>query len=542
MARQMLRPIMTFEQACHTSSKYVLACARVVSADTSLHVDRLRHFKSLVIKATVELWAILHYEEKWLHLMKDTLVWFRQQHVASGTYLPDWDTWEGTVEFIRHQPKKWRRAVNRAKQTASLRELWAAERQQHSGLFFRAILHLGAVVPPDLVDTASGGEICAKCGVVFQDLRAWSHHAFKRHGRVNPVRLLAQGSQCAVCLKHFKTNKFLCNHLEHSCSCRHALINAGAEQHPEPGTGSRKFDDGTSHLLPATQAQGPVRQWDFTPAVDEQNRPSEHILQLLESCFCHDAPLFQTYGELFSRIRAYFQSECLQKSRMRATAQHWDRTLQEALTSEEEFSVQWVAWHSRIAKFLVGADFIEWLGSDCTGVEQVVSTFKQAEILLPWVELDLCRIEAVTPASQVGIAVLPVRQETLPESDVLVFLHQHCKDNPSCLKPETLEARLLPGRLIYLSCHGLYVPVESSITFRSFKGLSKHLTAHRLFSDLLRGTLFLWTRRAPTCLYLPAISCATVEIIRRLAPFSLMLKEGHLLANFDCEGFSHVSP
>ena len=279
----------------------------------------------------------------------------------------------------------------------------------------------------------------------------------------------------------------------------------------------------------------------FTPAVDEQHRPCEPILPLLESCFCNDAQDFQTYRDLLLRVRTYFQSECLQKSRMRATAQQWESTLQETLVSEEDFSVQWVAWHSRVAKFLVGADFIEWLGSECTGVEQVVSTFKQAEILLPWVELDLCKIEVVPAASQVGLYVLPSRSVSPCDSEALVLTHQYCKDNPSCLKLEALEAGLHPGRSFHLSCQGLFVPDESSITFRSYKSISKHLLSHRLFSDLLRGTLSLWIRQVPTCLFLPAISCISVEIIRRLAPFSLSLKEGHLLANFDCEGFPHVS-
>ena len=139
MARQMLRPRMTFEEACHASGKYVMAQARIVSAATSVHVDRLRHFKALVLKATKEIWAILHYEERWILLMQESLSWFRYQHALSGTCQEDWETWEGVVEFIRHVPHKWKKAVNRAKQTAALRELWESERQQHFGLLFRSL-------------------------------------------------------------------------------------------------------------------------------------------------------------------------------------------------------------------------------------------------------------------------------------------------------------------------------------------------------------------------------------------------------------------
>ena len=62
MARLMLRPRFSYEDACHQSNRYTLASARIASVRVSVHVERLRHFKSTIVRATPELWAILHYE------------------------------------------------------------------------------------------------------------------------------------------------------------------------------------------------------------------------------------------------------------------------------------------------------------------------------------------------------------------------------------------------------------------------------------------------------------------------------------------------
>ena len=207
MARQMLRPRFKYEAACHLSGKYVLAVARIASAETALHVERLRHLKAVVLRATDQLWAILHYEQGWLELAQQSLQWFRKMHGLSGSMLPCWESWEGVVAFIRGSPNRWKKAVTKAKSTAVLAELWTAECQQYCGLVYRALTKHGAFVPTEISQRHATTEICALCGIVFTDLRAWSHHAFKRHGRLNPVRLLATGSQCPVCLKQFKANK-----------------------------------------------------------------------------------------------------------------------------------------------------------------------------------------------------------------------------------------------------------------------------------------------------------------------------------------------
>ena len=538
MARQMLRPRYSHEQARHLSPMYVLATARIASANTSLSIERLRHLKSVVLKATAELWAILHYEGHWLNEMQDTLEWFRRQHHHSNSLLPLWETWKGVVDYIRTSPNGWKRAVNKAKRTAILRELWQAECQQHHGLVFRALTKLGAVVPEDVVDHVNKRELCAKCGVVFDDLRAWSHHAFKRHGRVNPVRALAHGTQCAVCLKHFSTNKRLCNHLEYSRPCRHALINAGYSCQPAPGTGSRKFDDGHRCLQPATQAQGPERCWDFAEALDETHTPCAYVISRLEDCFyatdCH----FPSRHHLLQHIKGLFQEHCLQQSRMRATVKAWQVILADALDADDDVSILWATWHSQVARYLEHVDFVEWLGEGCEGVDQAAAIYQQAEALLPWLEVPCQVFEKSQAAFAIGVCVNRWEPALVNfDNDHCVYLmHQQCKEAPRLICPTTWISQLRPGSCVFLSCDGLVDNLGPPLPLRSFKSIDGPLRSLRLFSDLLRCTLFLWERCVPACLYLPVIICPSAEAVRKAALFALPLQQGTIVSNFRLEG------
>ena len=74
--------------------------------------------KSTVLRATVELWAILHCEQEWLQQATDSLTWMCQQHAAAGTTEPPWRNWEGAVQYIRHNPTGWKSAVRKAKRIA----------------------------------------------------------------------------------------------------------------------------------------------------------------------------------------------------------------------------------------------------------------------------------------------------------------------------------------------------------------------------------------------------------------------------------------
>ena len=441
------------------------------------------------------------------------------------------------IAFIRGSPNKWKQAVNKAKTTAILTELWAAECQQYRGLTYRLLVRHGAVVPPEISPQTDSTEICAVCGVVFKDLAAWSHHAFKCHGRTNPVRSLASGSQCPVCLKQFKANKGLCNHLSYSTSCRHALINSGVVCRPEPGTGSRKFDDGSARLMPATQAQGPGQCWDFSPAIEEHQQPCEEVLTALEDIFCHESVTLATREGLLRRIKAVFSSQCLQRSRLQATASQWLANLETALADDDFASVQWATWHSQIARFLIGVNFTEWLGEGCADVEQCPTTFRNAEVLLPWLEVPAGFIDVVKGVKEIGFCYVPDDcsfSRHLP-STIGRYLHGQCIRHPAVIDFAGLADGLASSQCVLVSCESLLPSFVLPSPLRTFRNIAGPLNLLRLHSDLLRGVLYLWVHRAPACIFLPAISCPAVEVIRKIAPVRKQTICGELLANFDLE-------
>ena len=221
----------------------------------------------------------------------------------------------------------------------------------------------------------------------FKSLREWSHHAFKRHGRIRPERTLVDGTQCPVCLRQYASNGRLCNHLRHSKVCRHSLVNAGHHVAPQPGQGSRRYNSGNDVLAPAAQASGPSRQWEETRTEEEPECPSVGILDRLTDCLCHAEDSIASYQSLLEGLRDIFSSECLQQSRLRATARSWHRQLRTLFQADEEWSVNWSTWHCRAADFLETVDFVEWLLPETPEGCDFSSTFRDAAAVLPWLDL-----------------------------------------------------------------------------------------------------------------------------------------------------------
>ncbi|CAE7351211.1 HERC2 [Symbiodinium sp. CCMP2592] len=341
-----------------------------------------------------------------------------------------------------------------------------------------------------------------------------------------PVKAYVHLGELAILAR--EANKGLCNHLTYSGHSRHALLNAGFQCAVEPGTGSRRFDTGAQVLLPAVRAQGPSARWDFTPVVDEPQQPSAALLQALEECFCHDAKRLESWTALVDCVRSHFQSQCLQVSRLQATAKQWYTQLLCTLEQDEDWDVQWTAWHQRLARLLLEVDFIEWLGDGAGTPELLASTFRDAEILTPWLELE-------------GVHI-----QTLPAPSTVSKCFAYSSNPPVWFRPTDCEVvqlldfaawGCLPSTagLVFLSGLGLDVSFSHPHPISSFKHLSGPLDRLRVLSDLIRGLFHLWTKAVPACIVLPRISCPTVEVIRKLAPHRTQVHCAEVLANFEPE-------
>ena len=193
MSRIMLKPRYSCEQACHLPPAFVMSCAGVPSAMILLHSERLRHLALLVRLAPSELWAILHAEVHWLQLAQESVQWLLAQLARSG---------------LKDCPNCWEECLGTVR-TDMLDERWQAEVQLFHGHILRQLISLGAHPSLTVHAASSVVEVCAVCGQGFRDLRAWSHHAFKRHGRIRPERRLVDGCQCPVCLKTHRMVAFV---------------------------------------------------------------------------------------------------------------------------------------------------------------------------------------------------------------------------------------------------------------------------------------------------------------------------------------------
>ena len=138
MARNMLRPYFSLSESCHLIAQFVLSSARILSANSAFHIERLKYFRSVVAKASCDLWAILRQEGSWCRSVQSSLQWLHDTLSLAGPPKVQVACWDAAVSFIRDQPLAWKRLVQRGRNLALLRELWDAEVQQYQGMTFRA--------------------------------------------------------------------------------------------------------------------------------------------------------------------------------------------------------------------------------------------------------------------------------------------------------------------------------------------------------------------------------------------------------------------
>ena len=529
MARLMLRPMYTFEQACHLSPAFVIAFARILPAEAAFHLERLRHFRVIITQASEELWALLHAEKTWLHDVCRSLQWMQQQLQAAGCAQHQVHEWPRAVEAVRQPPGFWRRLVKRARTSALLLARWQGEKQLFYGQLLRQFKKAGVQVSDALTERGQGGEVCAVCKQFFPDLRRWAHHAFKRHGRVREERKLVDGKQCPHCLHHFACTERVCNHLRHNAACRRALIARGHQVDIVPGVGSKKYDDGTGTQLPAVQAEGPLLPGSTTDGLDEQHRPDPDVLLRLEECFCCSEDSCSSPEHLQQLYRQAFSVSCLQVSRLQATIRAWQVILQEELDSSEEHSLQWSSWHLSQVRYLQCVDWPAWLLPEEVERRAPLMVYRDAETLLPWIQTPS---PCFPPASEVvGFGVC------CSERDVGLgrhVSHEACWTDPGKLT-DVLAGEAHVGSLRVLSCLGLLVTLQPPHPLKGYRQLEPQLVRLRLYSDLLRGAVHLWSQGQPAVVLCPDLACACLPALKATAPYSLRTGTVWAFGNVRCE-------
>ncbi|CAE7896755.1 unnamed protein product [Symbiodinium necroappetens] len=531
MARLMLRPRFSYMQARHLSGLYALSCSRILPAEASIALERLRHFRLVVSKGCAEFWALLHAEQSWLCQMQQALSWAGTLRGRAGLTDPDVSDWTTAADIARKETSRWKRLVKQTKVIAGLDSLWTAEVQQYHGLLFRQLRLAGAYLD-EVVAEAASPEICAPCGQVFSDKRSWSHHAFKVHGRVREERQLVTGQQCPVCLRHYRSTEKLCNHVRYSSACKSALICAGTVVEPTPGVGSKKFLDGSKSQLPAVQAQGPTQQWQPDRPLFEEHRPSAEVLTALEDLLCNDSDTCQSYQDVLEAYRKAFSCHCLQLSRLRATAQEWQKRLQETYSSDEEWSVHWSSWHSKAADLIQRVSWNDWLVPDPAAPKFAVSTFKDASTQLPWLLFDHVHLPLPRTTGQIGRVVA----EKDPGFGTFLS-HKEASDSPERLDVDKWTAQSVANSVTLFSCLGLLASLTLLGPFRSYREVEPRLRSLRLLSDLVRGTFRLWMQGHPCVLIAHTLICPGLAALGKVAPFSVSKGDRTVFGNVPCTEF-----
>ena len=534
MARQMLRPTYTFEESCHIGATKALAVARIPSVEALLHAERLRHLATVVRVAPAEFWAIMWHGQTWCRQVKASLDWLVNTLANVGRSHPQLAKWEDTREVMLSRPQQWKAWIRSAVQGALLEELWNAETQHFHGLLLRGFLAAGAVIDGDAAPVGPSVEICAPCAQRFSDLRCWSHHAFKRHGRVREVRRFLQGTQCPACLRHFASNFRLCNHVERSPSC----LSQASRLHPshdiEPGRGSRKFHSGNDVMLPAVDASGPKGVFERHQHVPEPMRPVEEVLTSLEDLFIQE-PASWDYQGLLVEARRIFAGHCLQNSRLKATAKAWQTAVCDELASGTKFDPTWVNWHTRLAAFLVEVDFADWLVPDAAEPVKDCATFRDASLTLPWLSFASLVLPVGVVSDSHSLTFLAsglgVGDFSFSKRCQLIHFHE-CFCEPTVLDFAGWSKQR-DSRVFAFFVGDLLSSIAFPGPVKNFRSLEPHLQRLRLFADLVRGILHLWTWGVSAVFVGESVSCPGLAAVRRAAPHVQVWNGRTTLSNFE---------
>ncbi|CAE7598145.1 unnamed protein product [Symbiodinium sp. CCMP2456] len=533
MARQMLRPSYSFEDSCHLGAGQVLAVARVPSAKVLLHVERLRHLAVVTRVAPAEFWAILHHDSTWCGLALESLSWFSRGLALAGTPQDRLSEWSSAREVIIKSPALWRRWLRKAQQTALLAELWESEVHHYHGLLLRYLLSHGAQVGEEVHAPEAAGEVCAVCQQRFPNLRCWSHHAFKRHGRVREARLYAQGTQCQICLKHFASTFHLSNHLEYSQQCLAQLSSVSQVEVPMPGRGSRKFRSGKDVMLPAVTASGPVLPQVPVAFIPEVDRADDSVLSSLEDLFCCDDRGY-SYDTLIQAVKAAFAGVCLQVSRLKATAREWRHRLTSELQDNEDVSINWSTWHRRIADWICDVDFVEWLVPCAIDTTKAHATFRDGTVLLPWLSFHALCVSPVGLHEGLRLRVISGTRRLLGDrliQSVVWLCHEQCFRQPLLLNfGDWIRSR--SDWVCGFCLAGLLSTTALPSPVRHFKSLERSLHRLRLFADLVRGVLHLWLNEVPAFLVAAPSDCPGLAAVKRVAPYCVQSGDCEVLSNF----------
>ena len=206
--------------------------------------------------------------------------------------------------------------------------------------------------------------------------------------------------------------------------------------------------------------------------------------------------------------------------------------MQETFLDDEDWSIQWSGWHSQAADLLLRVSWADWLVPAPSSSPPDVATFRDASTQLPWLQFDHVHLPAATEGLPVG--------RVIAESDLglgLFLSHGDVADSPSCLYVDEWQAPSVANSVTLLSCLGLLSTLTLCAPFRSYREVEPRLRCLRLLSDLVRGSLRLWSRGHSCVLIVTDLFCPGLAALGKVAPYTASHGSYKALGNVPCYTF-----
>ena len=514
------------------SDARVLAHLGLPDFQVWVHFYRLSYVTSFVSLDVKEMWALAHTECKWLCAVRQSLEWLWEQ-VDRGrratTRDSAWATWK---RDICQAPKKWKRLLRFARESATRVGLIEEGWQQCRGTLVQGLLGMGAHAEALQDRKSCGPQACAVCQKLFPSKQAWSVHAFKVHGRVKQSRLLVDGCCCPICLKVFPTNIRLCNHVGHSRPCRKELLRQGFSCLPQPGVGNSRAEIGDLFLGVSRQGFGPL------PSGNRQHAVVVPWLQSSETWQCLVRTLDMQLeadglAQVLNSYRLALCVQCLDWGEIEEITSAWRHFVSVELS--EAASIHSAAIHHAAATWLAEHVTPEWLCPEPQAGGALLATFRQSVECLALLDLaDVSVDQPTAPALAGGCMVCDeatlrvVGGHFRPGWVALLNVIEDTRDWCAVFED---QVRLRSNCLHLLCLVGLQLEVMVPAGPLKASTYRVHRLRSTVVQDAITTFFRLWRCAFAVIAVLPQVDPAVCAVIRRLPGVSCWDRGTYIIAH-----------
>ena len=224
-----------------------------------LRSTRLRYLQHLVTSGQPQLWGLLQQDRSWWDQMYEDLDWLFGL-LPWSRYCVDFRTdWHSLHCLLERPGASWKGTVKKGlllhRKYTTLHYEWD---RWHEHIVQRILAC--SLLPAGKIVATDSTHFCPVCCRQFPTEAAWGVHAFKLHNRCTPARLVAEGTQCMICLRQYESYVSLVHHLRYSSACFAQLAALPYRPETTPGLNSRSEIRSRRELrCPYLQAAGPQR-------------------------------------------------------------------------------------------------------------------------------------------------------------------------------------------------------------------------------------------------------------------------------------------